>query len=50
MNKMYEKVMCAVVAVVVCLVSIGLVGEFVGECLDTYSTGLVQHSENEGVQ
>ena len=47
---MYEKVMCAVVAVIVCLVAVGLVGEFVGECLDTYSTGLVQHSELEAVQ
>lgn len=47
---MYEKVMCAVVAVVICLVSIGLVREFVKECMNTYSTGLVQHSEIEEVQ
>lgn len=47
---MYEKVMCAVVAVVICLVSIVLVGEFVGECMNTYRTGLVQHSEIEEVQ
>lgn len=47
---MYEKVMWAVLAVVICLVSIGLVGEFVGECMNTYSTGLAQHSEIEEVQ
>ena len=42
--------MCVVVAVVICLVSIGLVGEFIRECMNTYSTGLVQHSEIEEVQ
>lgn len=47
---MYEKLMCAVVAVVVCLIAAGLVGEFIGECVNTYSTGLVQHAEIEDVQ
>lgn len=47
---MYEKMMSVVVAAVVCLLVIGLVGEFVGECMNTYTTGLVQHSEIEEVQ